>query len=230
MNFGDGVMARVWTIMTATAFVGLAAVASTAAHAQAFDDRPSTIKPIINMIVGGDEDAKGSIDFRERPPLVVPKGHDLPPPRPGAASQRAANWPQDQDVVQRRDDAARARAPQQIDFNKNVALDKRELMKGRSDDQPVAVSLCDTYVSGAPDCAPTSMDKLKRVFSLGNSNNDVVVVGKEPDRGYLTEPPRGYRRASQTVKATRDGGYEREDNGNAQKYMRDQAARNSDYR
>ena len=71
-------------------------------------------------------------------------------------------------------------------------LTKQELMRGRSDDAPVAVNLCDTYISGTPDCAPTAMDKIKRVFTLGDTQRDVVIVGKEPDREYLTEPPRGY--------------------------------------
>ena len=208
---------------------GVAALAGSAAHAQTFDDRPSTFAPIMGLIGSDDDSKKGDIDFRERPPLVVPKTRDLPQPRPGVGA-RAANWPQDQDIVRRRDEEARARAPQQIDINKNPALDKRELMLGRSDDQPVAVQLCDTYVNGIQDCAPTTMDKIKRVFTLGNSNTDVVVVGKEPDRSYLTEPPRGYRRATQTVKATREAGYEREDAANASKYIRDQAKRDSDYR
>lgn len=214
-------------MVVATALCG--AMAGTAARAQAFDDRPSTLKPILNMIVGGDDDTKADIDFRERPSLVVPKTRDLPPPRPGVGP-RVANWPQDQEVVRRRDEAARVRGPAQIELNRNPVLDKAELMRGRTNDAPVAVSLCDTYVGGIQDCAPTPMEKIKRVFSLGSSNDEVVVVGKEPDRGYLTEPPRGYRRASQTVKATKDGGYEREDAANPAAYYRNQAKRDSDYR
>ena len=219
-------MIRVRTMAATAVIAGIAGMASSA-QAQSFDDRPSTIGPIIGMFTGGD-DTKADIDFRERPALVVPKTHDLPPPRPSAG--RAANWPQDQEVTRRRNEAARAHEPTQIEYNKNPALSKAELMRGRSDDEPVAVSICETYTNGTPDCAPTAMEKIKRVFTLGDSNKDIVVVGKEPDRGYLTEPPRGYRRASQTMKATREAGYEREDNGNAQKYFRDQAKRDSDYR
>ena len=201
--------------------------------ARAFDDRPAAIGPLSSVfgILGGDSKDDGNIDFRERPALVVPKGSVLPQPRPGAGS-RAANWPQDQEVVRRRDEAARARQPQQIELNKNPSLDKRELLSGRNDDQPIAVQLCDNYRSGAPDCERTPMEKIKQVFTLGgaSSANDVVIVGKEPDRAYLTEPPKGYRRATQTVKATSERPYERPDDGDARRYYREEAKRNSDYR
>ena len=91
-------------------FTGLTVLTAAPSHAQTFNDRPSTFGPIMNFLgVSGDntEDSAG-IDFRERPPLVVPKNLDLPAPQPGARTNRAANWPQDQDVVRRREEAARA--------------------------------------------------------------------------------------------------------------------------
>lgn len=218
--------ARILAVLAA--FAG--GVAVTSGPACAFDDRPSTFSPLLGFLgVGGDaEKDKDDIDFRERPPLVVPRGSDLPAPRPGS-SNRTAAWPKDQDVVRRRDEAAQARVPRQIELNKNPVLERRELARGRTDEEGVAVSVCDTYVNGIPDCAPTPMEKIKQVFA-GKPDRDVVVVGKEPDRQYLTEPPRGYRRATQTTKATVEGGYERPDPSNAQQYYRDQAKRNSEYR
>ena len=224
---------KIRAISAGVLFAGLATLGSAPVHAQAFDDRPSTFGPIMGFLgVSSDntEDSAG-IDFRERPPLVVPKQLELPAPQPGGRGSRAANWPQDQDVVRRREEAARARVPQQIEVNKNPALTKQELMRGRSDDAPTAVNLCDNYTSGAPDCAPTAMDKIKRVFTLGgDSPKDVVMVGKEPDRKYLTEPPKGFRTATKTTKATVDGGYERPDNSDPKLYMREQALRNQAYR
>lgn len=55
--------------------------------ALAFDDKPSTFDPLINIIgLGKDEDEKPAIDFRERPALVVPKSTELPALRPAAPS------------------------------------------------------------------------------------------------------------------------------------------------
>ncbi len=206
------------------------ALAASAGPAWAFDDRPSTFSPLMSFLgVGSDSTSdKEDIDFRERPALVVPKGADLPAPRPGAAG-RVANWPKDPAVVRRRAEAAHAGAPQESDLNKNPTLARGELARGRTDEPGVAVSLCDTYVNGIPDCSPTSMDKITQVFA-NKTERDVVVVGKEPDRKYLTEPPRGYRRPTETTKATTEGGYERPDNANAAQYYRDQAKRNSEYR
>lgn len=213
----------------ALAAAGFSALSFTS-PAFAFDDRPSTFAPLMSFIgVGKDEPAKGDIDFRERAPIVVPKNLALPAPQPGVGP-KVANWPKDPDVSRRRDEDARARVPQQIYINANPALDKRELMQGRSDAAPVAVDLCDTFVNGVRDCAPTPMEKVKRVFSLGDTNRDVILVGKEPTREYLTEPPRGFRTASETTKATREGGYERPNDADPGKYYRDEAKRNSDYR
>jgi hypothetical protein len=203
-----------------------------AGPARAFDDKPSAIgalSSVVGIIGGGSSGSDENIDFRERPPLVVPKAMDLPTPRPGGAT-RATNWPQDQDVVRRREEQARARTPQQIEVNKNPTLDKKELLAGRNDDQSVAVPLCDNYKNGVPDCEGTTMEKIKRVFTLGNSEPEVVVVGKEPDRGYLTEPPKGYRKATQVLKATSERPYERPDDSDPRKYLRDEERRNSDYR
>src|SRR5487761_1933969 len=84
--------------------------------ARAFDDKPSTFDPILNLIgLGKDDSEKPQIDFRERPKLVVPKNDDLPPPQAGAA--HAANWPVDQDVRRQRAAAAAARAPRVISLN-----------------------------------------------------------------------------------------------------------------
>lgn len=169
--------------------------------ARAFDDKPSSLDPILNFVgLGKDDDEKPQIDFRERPALVVPKSTDLPPPQAGG-SQRATNWPVDQDVARQRAAKAAARAPRVINPNANPVLSKSELDQGRSDDKPTSPEICDTRQAGVPDCsALTPVDKLKQVFSLGEGpvNKDVSTPGYEPDRQYLTEPPKGYR-APRTV-------------------------------
>ncbi|MDE2364701.1 MAG: hypothetical protein KGM42_18645 [Hyphomicrobiales bacterium] len=170
--------------------------------ARAFDDRPSTFDPLLNIVgLGRDDAEKPQIDFRERPKLVVPKGDDLPPPQSGGAGH-AANWPVDQDVKRRRAAAEAARAPRVISLNERTTLTPAELQRGRSDEKPTATELCDTRYGGVPDCsALTPVDKLKRVFSLGGAPVDPnkVTPGAEPTREYLTEPPAGYRAATRTV-------------------------------
>ena len=174
------------------------------APARAFDDKPSTFDPLLNVIgLGKDNEEKPQIDYRERPKLVVPKGADLPPPQT-SAGQRAANWPQDPDIVRRRQAAAAERAPRAININKNPVLTNDEIQQGRSNAPATAQELCDVRNAGVPDCgALTPADKLKQVFSLGsNANTDTLKPGVEPPREYLTEPPAGYRTGVSAVKDT----------------------------
>lgn len=212
---------------SAAAFVCMGALAGSA-PAFAFDDKPSTFEPLLGMVgLGKDNDEKPDIDFRERPKLVVPKGNALPPPQAGS-STRGANWPQDVDTTRRRAAEAAARAPRQIEVNKDLRLSRTEIDAGRSNAPETSQTLCDSYNSGAPDCgARTPVEKLKQVFSLGGGDNsDTVTPGYEPKREYLTEPPSGYRKARTAQKATTEKPRERKDEANAAEYYRDQARRN----
>ncbi len=174
--------------------------------ARAFDDKPSSLDPLLNVFgLGKDSDEKPAIDFRERPSLVVPKNMDLPPPVPESRN-RSANWPSDPDVRRRREAATAARAPRVISLNDRPELTARELQQGRSATRGDSSEICDTRISGTPDCsALTPADKLKQVFSLGSKSDDDFAPGVEPKRDYLTEPPPGYRAPKQVVKATSSG-------------------------
>jgi hypothetical protein len=111
----------------------------------------------------------------------------------------------DQDVARRRAAMHAERAPRGINPNANPALDKAEMMRGRTAEAPNSQELCDGGRSmGGIDCGRlTPIDKIKKVFTLGSSDDsDVTTPGVEPGREYLTEPPRGYRKATTTVRAT----------------------------
>jgi hypothetical protein len=53
-----------------------------------------------------------------------------------------------------------------------------------------------------------------RFKSLNPDKSEVVAAGQEPGRVYLTQPPKGYLRATQTVKATVEAPVQREDAAN----------------
>jgi len=183
---------------------GALAVSTTAS---AFDDRPSSFDPLLNVIgLGKDNEDKPDIDFRERPALVVPKGDALPPPAAGPRN-RAANWPVDPDVRRRREAEIAARAPRDINaqYRANPQLSAAELKQGRSAGPSNNPEVCPTRRNGLPDCGveePAS--KIKQIFSLG-SKDEEARPGVEPSREYLTEPPTGYRAPRQVVKATQSG-------------------------
>ena len=190
--------------------------------ASAFDDRPSSFDPLLNVFgLGKDSEDKPEIDFRERPKLVVPKGSELPPPVAGSHN-RAANWPVDPDVRRRREAAAAARAPRDInaEFKANPALSAEELKQGRSAGPSKNPEVCPQRRNGIPDCGvEESAYNIKKVFTLG-SKEEEPRPGVEPSRDYLTEPPTGYRAPKNVVKATQSGPVRRYEAPSAGDYAR----------
>lgn len=190
--------------------------------ASAFDDRPSSFDPLLNVFgLGKDSEDKPDIDFRERPKLVVPKGSELPPPIAGSRN-RAANWPVDPDVRRRREAAAAARAPRDInaEFKANPALSAEELKQGRSAGPSTNPEVCPQRRNGIPDCGvEESAYNIKKIFTLG-SKDEEPRPGVEPSRDYLTEPPTGYRAPKNVVKATQSGPVRRYEAPSAGDYAR----------
>lgn len=225
---GNSGMKRANVKLVALGTLGAAAVwagfFASAVPARAFDDKPSTFEPLLNMFaLGKDSEDKPDIDFRERPKLVVPRNMDLPPPQTDRGA-RAANWPKDQEIVRRQQAAAAARAPREsVNINRNPTISPTELMKGRSASFGGGEEICPTKINGVPDCsALTPADKLKQVFSLngGSGSEAPAAPGVEPARDYLTEPPSGYRAPRQVLKATREKGRQDYQTPTAAEYAR----------
>ena len=169
------------------------------------------------------EDAPPEIDYRERPPLVVPPQPQLPKPVP-VGSKRTAAWPQDPDIQRRRKAEADARAPVQT-FNgkRDENVSKDELLKGRgATDEPGVRSGCGANGNGRG-CLVVSPDELKREgdqFAATNPDKaDELQPGKEPDRMYLTQPPRGYMAPTRVVKATRETPQPKLDESNPRAFL-----------
>ena len=78
--------------------------------------------------------------------------------------------------------------------------------------------------SNAPECLYTPWAILKKVGNnAGKEDKDILTPGEEPPREYLTEPPPGFRKPTQVVKATREAPKEKEDASDAGAYIRQQA-------
>jgi len=185
-----------------------------------------TLRQIFGLITGdtGEKSTEG-IDYRERPPLVLPPKMDLPPPQASAATQNPA-WPNDPDVGRLKKLKAEAKAParQVNEANANPHISQQELEKGRiaaSDPTSPQQNACD--YSNAPECLYTPWAILKKVGSNDAQPKDVLVPGEEPPRDYLTEPPPGFRKPTQVVKATREAPKPKDDASDAGAYIRQQA-------
>ena len=189
-----------------------------------------TLRQIFGLVTGdtGQKDTDG-IDYRERPPLVLPPKMDLPAPRASLENADPA-WPNDPDVGRVRKLKAESKAParQVNEATANPHITQQELEKGRiavSDPTSPQQNACDN--SNAPECLYTPWSVLRKVTDAGKEDKDTLQAGEEPTREYLTEPPVGFRKPTRVVKATREAPKEKEDASDAAAYIRNQAKHKS---
>lgn len=160
------------------------------------------------------------IEYRERPPLVVPPKSTLPSPQERAAA-RAGNWPQDPDIERRR--RAEAEENDFFLFNRSVRAQRDtadirmspdELARGRtaarpSDGQPINPRnpILDDRGSGLVFDPIRQMreNDLRRAAA-----QQELPVGVEPPRRNLSQPPVGLRAPTQRVAASEEGRQERD--------------------
>ncbi len=168
------------------------------------------------------------IEYRERPPLVLPPGAQLPKPVPVGAKRTAA-WPQDPDVAKRRKAAEDARGPlQALGAERNETVTKADLLKGRDSaagggGEPVLLNDCGSANAKTRHCLVMSPDELKRegeAFAAANPDKDLTLkAGVEPERNYLTQPPKGYMAPTRTVKATAEAPQPKVDDANPMSFL-----------
>jgi hypothetical protein len=165
----------------AFALAGLAALCGGAARAA--DDK-STISSVAELFGYSSDPTAASIDYRERPKLVLPpKVGDLPPPR---EAERPAGWPSDTTTTRNRSTDRYARVPNAPPPEKKPGLLER--LRGPR-----------------PDYAPGTDDEpgfFQRV--LMRKRADVALSSEEPSRRMLTEPPSGYRKPTTDLNAVSD--------------------------
>lgn len=138
------------------------------------------------------------IEYRERPPLVVPPKLELRPPADaGIVGGQVANWPKDPDVLARQRDAAEARKP----FSDNSRLSPDEIQAGR---RAGSASVSTNPAARHSEKTTMTPEELRAVDPRNNARP--VLAGAEPERRALTEPPSGYRKpaGNAPMRATAD--------------------------
>ena len=217
-------------IVVAAGVLGLCVAASSGARAadDGYANVFSSVLGSVGLIRG---DAPPDIQYRERPPLVLPRDAALP--KPVTETKRTAAWPQDPDVLKKRNESAEAHAPHTLDpslSNRGMMLSRDEQLKGRiaateADKQPVRSSECG---NDGKQCLLLSPDELKRQGEAYRAENpdkeEKLVAGQEPAREYLTQPPKGYMKPVKAVKATTEAPEEKADDSSP-RYMQQQEAK-----
>lgn len=162
-------------------------------------------------IIGLSPEEKDPIEYRERPPLVVPPttGRLRNPEDPAAATN--PNWPQDPDVLARKRKAEEDKQPVAKDrrydpsYGAEVPLNEAQR---RNRYAGVPSSARDTMANAQRDIdfMRVNPGEVSRILQASKAQQPTLRPGEEPQRQYLTEPPKGYRSAAAgaPVRATID--------------------------
>jgi hypothetical protein len=145
----------------------------------------------------------GSIDYRERSPLVLPPSKELTqlPVPERADTRKVANWPDDPDIKRAKatKEAARKKKPVEEGVDDKPLLPS-QLTVGPAPATPRSNQAPGNSVEGS--MQPSSNKELgsKGLTSMFGSiwapSEEYVPFTGEPPRASLTEPPRGYRTPS----------------------------------
>ncbi len=149
-------------------------------------------KNLMEGVIGGRPG--DDIEYRQRPPLVVPPNSVLPRPQEPASTRNAA-WPNDPDVAKRREAAAGARAPagSNPNWRNNPLLSQEELRRGRTSRDAGRPVIAEDHNNYNNQIAPIRVGRELAARS-DQAAADQLVYGQEPPRRLLSEPPVGYRR------------------------------------
>jgi hypothetical protein len=182
-----------------------------AAYAAEADDEEDLLpdQKLIRSILRGlglRNGQEAGIEYKERPPLVVPPSRDLPPPQTmGSVAQRNPAWPVDPDEKrhqeQKKANAERKRFILEEQLNQ---ISPRELNSvppgapGPGGRAPPTVDVPGPQLSPGELGFKNSMwaDMLGLGKFFGKDEEEAATFTREPPRVSLTDPPAGYRTPS----------------------------------
>jgi hypothetical protein len=148
-------------------------------------------------------DGSDEINYKERPPLVLPSSRDLPPPEKADAVVASPAWPKDPDVKRRKLEAKRAKESPDIETQRLQWEDPKRMNEQTLAPGPrprgVQGANAGPSQSGSTDILSPSQlgykgGLLGKMFH--GKDQDVAQFTGEPPRTELTEPPPGYQTPS----------------------------------
>jgi hypothetical protein len=200
----------------AAAFAGILAVAlaMAAGAGSAFaqnagdDDEPLDTKLLRKFMRElGFRQGEEGIEYRERAPLVVPPGRDLPPPQPEGAIDRNPAWPKDPDVARRREATAAEKAKlksttdRPTDDGRALRPDEMKVRGVLAPAAPAPTAAGPSAEEAARPLSPSQLGGGTNFFGdmfskLGPAKPEAVPFTGEPPRTSMTAPPAGYQTPS----------------------------------
>ena len=188
--------------MAAAALMGLAiaATAGTGVRAAEDEDEAFDTKIFRGFLTGlGLRRDGGGIDYRERSPLVVPPGRNLPSPETGNNAEKTAAWPVDPDVKRAKEIKAARKKPRKDLESEESRPELPSQLGPRHASAPAHQRPTGEPVKDPT--APSTWQELgsKSFFTIGGlmgKKQETATFTREPQRSSLTEPPPGYRTPS----------------------------------
>ncbi len=198
MSFGLR-SAAVGLAFMSVSLVSLPARAGDDGQAPLWQGIGSIFGPVIGFGFGGDKPPP--INYHEHGKIVVPPKMELPPP--GSAASVDPDWPVNQEILRKK--AQKEEAKKTI---AGVGDARLRYTHPFPSNQPVTVRAVDpegNEVKCTGSCGSTStvlsnLNPLNWVGMGSKSGSDAV--GPEPDREWLTDPPKGFRAPVEPVKGS----------------------------
>src|SRR6266849_1389942 len=169
------------------------------------DDLPDT-KFLKGMLrgLGLRNGQEAGIEYKERPPLVVPPSRDLPAPATaGSLAATNPSWPADPDEKRRSAERkARAERKSYDVYKAGDPLKPNELAAGRTDKPAMKTGQGPDH---SPEMTPSQLGYTGGLWSsilglgktfTGEKDVETAKFVREPPRDSLTDPPVGYRTPS----------------------------------
>jgi hypothetical protein len=167
------------------------------------DGKGSPLDALMGMLGAGPEKDDVAIQYRDRPPLVVPPKTELRAPLPPPAARTAA-WPQEQEAIRARKKAEDRH--RYVPENVSAAeLARTGRINPRDQKERPGAVQCDMDPFNKSGCSQSEYwGRLRdeKIGDTGPKKTGELQAGIEPPREYLTQPPKGYMAPKQSTKAT----------------------------
>jgi len=162
-----------------------------------------SVRSVFSFAGGGDED-QPQIDYRDHARLVVPPKMELPPPA-AAPMASATDWPRDPEVVavkkRKAEEAAAPNVPLRVrDKNLNItAVSSTDVVTTPYTAGMGPSRRCVEGPGKSCDSTPKPSLNWNPLTWVGVEKKPQTVLGPEPERDSLTDPPVGYRAPAEGV-------------------------------
>lgn len=138
------------------------------------------------------------IEYRARPPLVVPPAMKLQQPAAPSAA-RTAKWPNDPDVAARRAAVKESLIPaterEKYILGQRPLLSQEEIQRGRVNTPPITAPQRSAMDESPYETMTQPILIGREIAAQRNARSESgAALGQEPPRRYLSDPPVGLRK------------------------------------